>query len=884
MLCKVNGQQVVYTGGAETSLLVFLREELGICSPKSGCSGQGVCGACLVEVNGAGALACKTPMAKLENAEIVTIEGFPESLKDTLAKAFVKHGAVQCGFCTPGFLTRAKLLLHKNGRPTREEVIKAIRPNLCRCTGYTPLIDAILEAAEALQECREITLEQSMAVGASYPKYGAYEKALGQRPFVDDLRLLPVGPEERNAANTMLHGALVFCEHPRARLLALDIKAAQGMPGVERVLTAHDVEGLGGSRKLGMFRHDWPQYIAVGEINHYIGDVLACVVAQTEEQARKAATLVKAEYEVLEPVTDREKACADAILVHPEYATNTLLDTQFARGGDIQSALAACAHTVEGTFTTPFIEHAFLEPEACLAMPELVDGKQGLRVFSQGQGIWHDKAELADFLNLSPDLVQVTLVDAGGAFGGKEDTSVQSHAALAAWLLRAPVKVKLSRPESLRMHPKRHPMTLKYILGCDAQGLLQAAQVRVLADAGAYASVSEAVVARTGTHATSAYHVPCVDVQVKAVYTNNVPAGAFRGFGVNQSNFAMESLMDELAHKAGIDLWDMRFINALEAGKLTATGQILGSAVALKECLLALKPEYDAQKAAHVPIGLSCAMKNAGIGNGIPEPCSALLHILPDGNILLDHGFTEMGQGIHTIAMQILAETLGITPADNISITVRSDTTSGTSAGSTTASRGTVQLGHSILSAAKALQTALLSTQAPTLKAKLASLCGQSFQGSYNTLGRTNTAHLDPSPSTPVINHLAYSFAATLLTLNSAGKPALVLAAHDSGTVINKALYQSQISGGIAMALGYAMSEQLPFENGLLTSNKLSACGLLRASDMPEIRIVCIEKPDPEGPLGAKGLGEIAAIPATAAYANAWAMWSGKRAYNLPVK
>ncbi|MEG2005507.1 MAG: molybdopterin cofactor-binding domain-containing protein, partial [Bilophila sp.] len=407
------------------------------------------------------------------------------------------------------------------------------------------------------------------------------------------------------------------------------------------------------------------------------------------------------------------------------------------RGEPVDAVLARCAHTVEATYTTQAVEHAFLETEACLALPEA----DGVRLYVQSQGIWHDKADIAALLNIPPSQVIVTLADAGGAFGGKEDFTCQPHAALAAFLLQRPVNVRLSRPESLRMHPKRHGMRLHYRLGCDENGLLQAAKIRILADTGAYASAGGPVVTRTGTHATSAYHIPSVDVHVKAVYTNNLPAGAFRGFGVNQSNFAMECLLDALCEQGGFDRWQFRYDNALAPGKMVTTGQVLGQGTALKQTLLAVRDAFRS----HPRAGIACAIKNAGIGNGIPEPCDCILEVHPvpeapaKARLVLHHGWTEMGQGINTVARQLVCEVARLAP--DVGIELTASTEYGAFAGSTTASRGTFQLGHAVVSAARQLREDLdtgADAADATDAAALVPLIGRLYKGHYDSVGQTS--------------------------------------------------------------------------------------------------------------------------------------------------
>lgn len=843
----LNGQSATYEGDPKLPLLSWLRDERGIISPKDGCSGQAACGACLVEVDGKAALACSTPMEKLEGACIVTIEGFPEDLKRVLGMAFAGKGAVQCGFCTPGFLTRTKILLASNPDPGRDEVARALRFHLCRCTGYVKIVDAVLEAARALREGTDPVLPRDARVGGRHVKLGAVDRALGATPFTGDMRF-----------PGMVHGALVFSEHPRAVVKEIDVNEAKKAPGVIRVFTAADVPG---QRTTGMLKQDWPIMVAPGETTRYIGDVLASVAAETEAQARAAARLVRVGYEVLEPVTDVDQALAGKVEIHA--GGNVLSSKAIRRGMPVEEALAASFCVACGVFTTSAIEHGFLETECGLAHPD-EDG--GIRVYSQGQGIWHDLEDIPRMLGVPKERVRVTHVDTGGAFGGKEDLSAQGHAALMAHLLDRPVKVRFSRPESLRFHPKRHAMRLEYALGCDNQGRLTALRARIIGDTGAYASLGGPVMARAANHAAGAYDVPCVDIESLAVFTNNIPAGAMRGFGVNQVTFAMESLVEELCAKGGFDSWEFRYVNALDEGRYTSSGQRLGGGIGLRKTLEAVKEAYKGARHA----GLACAVKNSGIGGGVPEECAVRLTVLPQGRVRLDHGWTEMGQGIDTVAAQVLAETLGWTDLTRIEVVV--DTSSGAFAGSTTASRGTFQLGRAVIEAGLSLGKAI------SVAGEVECLEGRVFEGRY-----ASTATSDDGEPGQVRSHVAYSFATHVAILDDSGAVTRVVAAHDAGRVINPLLCEGQVQGGVVMGLGYALSEKLPVEGGRLVSEKLASLGMPKIADVPDIDVILVEGEDPEGPYGAKGVGEIGSIPTAAAVANAFFRFDAKPRRSLPL-
>ncbi len=650
---------------------------------------------------------------------------------------------------------------------------------MCRCTGYVKIIDAILLAGHALRENREIAWEERTGIGYSYPKHEAYEEALGIRPYVDDLRF-----------EGMLYGVLKFSEHPRAKVLRIDVSAAEKLPGVIRVFTTKDIPG---QRYQGLLVKDWPMMVAEEETTRCIGDVVAAVVAESEGLARRAVRAIQVEYEVLVPLTEATEAERSPIRIHE--SGNLLKETVIRRGEPVDEVFARSAHVVEGVFETPFVEHAFLETEASIGLP---DGDEGVTVYSQGQGIFKDREQIASVLGIPAESVHVIQVSTGGGFGGKEDLSVQHHAALYSMALQRPVKVRLNRAESIRMHPKRHRMQMNYKLACDGKGKLTALRARIIGDSGAYASVGGEVVARTGSHAGGAYHLPSVDVVARAYYTNNPSAGAFRGFGVNQATFAVEGLVDELCAQGGFDRWQFRYDNALTTGRITTTGQVLGAGVGLRDCLDAVRETFYGARFA----GLACAMKNSGIGNGIPEVSETRLKVVAPDRIELQHGWTELGQGVHTVARQVLCEILGLDASVRIDITCATDTE--VTAGMTTASRCTPLLGNSVIDAANKL--------AADLKGRtLTELVGREYFGRY-TVDWTTTQEVEGE----IRSHFSYAFAAHLAVLDDDGGLHVIYAAHDGGRIINPALFESQIQGGVVMGIGYALSEQLPLDGGRL--------------------------------------------------------------------
>jgi len=566
---------------------------------------------------------------------------------------------------------------------------------------------------------------------------------------------------------------------------------------------------------------------------------------------------------VLDPVASLAEGAPRVNPRHPN-----LLSQSVIRRGDVEAALARSAHVVTGTWQTQRIEHLYLEPECALA-EVLPDGR--LHLYSQGQGIFDDRRQVAGFLGVPEERVHVELVPNGGAFGGKEDMSVQAQTALLAWLTGRPVMLQLSRDESVRLHPKRHPIALHYTAGCDADGRLTAVHARLVGDSGAYASVGGKVLERAAGHACGPYRVPHVDVEALAVYTNNPPCGAMRGFGANQAHFAMEGCVDLLARAAGIDPWEMRWRNALEVGDTFCTGQILEKSVGLKQTLLAVRPAYDRARAEGRAVGIACGIKNSGIGNGVAEWGKARLVVEADGTVSLYNGYTEMGQGLLTVLTQFAVEVTGLPPHVFLA---KVDTAFALGCGQTTGSRATLFGGNAVVGAARKLRADLEAGHA------LADLAGRVYAADV-VVDDTTALGADVAR---VKTHTSFGFATQICILDGEGRVAKVVAAHDVGRAVNPALCEGQIEGSVHMGLGYALTEELPCEDGMPVTVKLRDLGVLRAQDMPEIEVILVEEPEPEGPFGAKGVGEIGLVPTAAAVAGALEAFDGIRRYRLPMK
>ena len=840
---SLNGQSV--TAPADKNLLAYLREDARLTSVKDGCS-EGVCGTCSVLVDGKAVRACTLTLAKLNGKSVTTIEGLSTREHKAYAWAFGEVGAVQCGFCMPGMVMSAKALLDIRPEPTDAEVKHAIRFNLCRCTGYVKVERAIQLAAHALRNDEQHDVELvSGNVGQRTVRVDAHEKLLGTGEFVDDMQL-----------PGMLHAAVLRSQHPRALVKKIDVSAARALPGVELVLTAKDVPG---ERLLGHVIHDWPVMIAEGEETRYVGDALVILAATTKEIANRAVELIHVDYEVLTPLLSPQAAMADgAPRLHPK---GNLLATTIVKRGNVDQAIAQAAHVVTQAYFTPRQEHAFLEPESALAVPT-EPGK--LTVYTAGQSVYDDHRGIVEMLGVPDDHVRVISKFVGGGFGGKEDLSVQHHAALLAWRSGKPVKLTFSRAESLRVHPKRHPMEMHYTTACDEHGKITAVRVRIIADTGAYASLGGPVLQRACTHAGGPYQIDNVDIEGRAIYTNNIPSGAFRGFGALQTCFGMESNLNLLARKVGITPWQIRFLNAIEPGGVLSNGQIADEGTALKETLLAVKDVIDA----HPDAGIACAFKNTGKGVGVKDVGRVRLKI-ENGKVVICTSAACMGQGIGTVALQMVAQATGL-PKSQLTVH-EPDTFVTPDSGTSTASRQTVVTGEAARRAGLVLKKELAHHS-------LADLEGRDFYGEYDCV-------TDPmnSPKENRVSHVAYGYATQVVLLDDAGKVTQIIAAHDVGRAINPNGVEGQIEGGVTMGMSFALTENFVVRNGA-PAVTYGTLGLLRASQTPQIICRIIEKNNAELAYGAKGMGEIVSIPTAPAIACAYLQRDGILRTTVPLQ
>lgn len=827
----VNGRAVTVENNQK--LLRYLRDTLHLTSVKDGCS-EGACGTCTVLIDGKPTKACIPQTDKLEGKSIVTVEGLTDFEKQVYTYAFGMAGAVQCGFCIPGMVMSAKGLLDMNPNPTREEAAYAIRNNICRCTGYVKIIDAILLAAELFRKGEVPPAPADWSLGQRVPRVDVEEKVTGTGIYPDDIYL-----------DGMIYGSAVRSQYPRARVLAIHTEEARALPGVVGVFTAEDIPG---QNKVGHLVKDWDTMIAVGDITHYLGDAICLVAAETPEILAQAKALVKVDYEELPMVrSPREAMLPDAPLVH---RTGNLLTHKHIQRGNPAEAIAKSKHVLTQHFSTPWTEHAFLEPECAVAFPY----KDGVKVYTSDQGVYDTRKEISIMLGWEPERIVVENKLVGGGFGGKEDVSVQHLAVLAALRVNRPVKAKLTRQESINFHPKRHYMEGTFTLGCDENGIFTGLDCEIYFDTGAYASLCGPVLERACTHSVGPYCYQNTDIRGFGWYTNNPPAGAFRGFGVCQSEFALESNINLLAEKVGISPWEIRFRNAIEPGKALPNGQIADCSTALKETLLAVKDVYE-QNAAHA--GIACAMKNSGVGVGLPDKGRCKLAVR-NGVVELYSAASDIGQGCATVFLQMLAETTGL-PLEKLR-NMGANSEVAPDSGTTSGSRQTLITGEAVRMAAAELRADLDGAGGD-----LSALEGLEYSAEF--FDPTDKLGADkPNPK----SHVAYGFATHVVILDGEGRVKEVYAAHDSGKVVNPTSIQGQIEGGVLMGLGYALTEDFPLKD-CVPQAKFGTLGLMRADQIPDIHAIYVEKEEllPFA-YGAKGIGEIATIPTAPAVQGAY--------------
>lgn len=906
---NVNGQDVQAEVPSDLNLMRFLRDRMGLTGTKDGCS-SGHCGACTVILDGKATRACLVRMSKVNGAKVETIEGLArDGQLHPIQQAFIERGAVQCGFCTPGMIMTAKALLDANPRPSAEEIksVLAKNRNLCRCTGYVKIIEAIQDAAERLAAGAAYAppVPEEGRINATMLTRDAVGLVTGTTRFGDDIE-----------TEGMLHGKILWAAHPHAEILSIDTSQAEAMEGVVLVITAKDIPG---KNQAGIIFRDQPA-IAADKVR-YIGDSVAAVFAETREIAEAALEKIRVEYRPLPGVFSPEEAARpDAPIIHEVHKAplgeGNLLHHARIERGDVEAAFAQCAVVVEETYTTPFIEHGFLEPESGIAYPT-EDG--GVTIKMGTQCAFDDRTQLSEILDMPEEKIRIVQLPMGGAFGGKEDLILQQYLALGALLSGRPVKMVLTREESLGVHVKRHPARMRFKTGADREGRVLAVEADITLDTGAYASLGFDVLENTLVFGAGPYYVPNVKLEGWAWYTNNVLAGAMRGFGVNQVAFALEQQMDAMARALNVDPFEFRLINALVVGLPTAADHVLEEGVpAIKETLEAAREAFQhmevpsSSNGKKVGVGVASAVKNIGFGHGLTESAGAIVELDSSGCATLRASQHEYGQGARAALVQLVSDQLGL-PAERIEL-VGPDTALTPPTGPTTASRQTFLTGNAVVMACQALKEEIFSHAAETLDADPAKLelredrvvdADSGRDVPLAELGERFVVERRYSPprSAPLlegeVSHYgqpdfesrpthwcyAYNTQVAVVEVDEATGEVRVLtiiSANDVGKILNRQAIEGQIYGGVMMGLGYALSEEFVVEGGINLTDSLHKCRLPTADQTPEIIPVIVEVPHPLGPKGAKGFAEAPSLATAPAIVNAIYDALGVRITSLP--
>lgn len=921
----VNGQQISLEPEPGEMLADMLRTRLGLTGTKIGCN-EAECGACTVLLDGEPVLSCTYPASKAAGKQVLTIEGLaalgkpsadPAEKAQTallpvrlhpLQEAFVLHGAVQCGFCIPGQLMTSYALLQRNPDPSEEEIHQALKDTLCRCAGYPTIVRSLQAAAQALRTHEPVkppdiapSAHPEKIVGRLQMRPDAIEKVTGAAIFTDDLQF-----------EGMLHARVKRADIPHGILRRIDISQAEALPGVTAVLTAEDIPG---EHNHGLVIYDWPVMVGVGERVRYMGDAVAIVAAENREVAAQALDLIQVEYERLPVIKDAVQARQpDAPVLHEN---GNLLKHIKVRKGDVQQGFAEADLILEHVFHTASTDHAFMEPE-CSVARLTADGR--MEVYVGSQIPYADRDQVARALGWPVERVHIIGQLMGGGFGGKEDITGQIHAALLAQHTGRPVKLLFDRHESLVVHPKRHATQIRVKIGAKMDGRLTAVETELYGDTGAYASLGEKVLTRATTHSSGPYEMPHARADCYAMYTNNPPAGAFRGFGVTQSAFAVESMMDKLATALNMSPIALRQVNALRVGSVTNTGQLLRDSVGLLECIEKVSQELNKQ-AGDAPFaskqvpglphlrrawGFAVAYKNTGLGGGAPDKAGAEVELFADGTLEVRTSSAELGQGLVTVLQMIVAEEFGI-DLHRVKVLVM-DTDRAPDGGPTTASRQTYVSGNAALYAARTLRQAIAATlaerfdQSPQkirFEEGLAKVNGQSIALGevvqwMQQEGRQPKALYEYwAPETKPLGqggdmHFAYAFAAQAVeievdTRTGEVRVLNVIAANDVGKAINPLGLHGQVEGGIMMGIGNALIENFIVDDGYIFTDRMARYRIPSIVHTPKITSIIVEHPTADGPYGAKGIGEIVSIPTTPAITNAIYNAVGVRIDRLPV-
>jgi len=854
-----------------------LREDLGLTGTKVGCD-AGDCGACTILVDGEQRYACLTAVGQLEGHNARTVEGLAKNGDLTpLQQAFLDEGAAQCGICTPGMLMAAQSLLDRTPNPTEAQVLDALGGVLCRCTGYTKIVEAVLKAGQTSSS--EPTPSSGSAVGSRMVKVDGKQKVTGEEIYSADYT-----PEDS------LWLRAIRSPHPRAKFtLAQPEKVLKKYPGIIKILTADDVTGNNG---FGIYPHIKDQPVLAKDHVRFRGEAVVALIGERENVESVSEEDLGLTWEPLEAIRGCDAALSGKLEPVQSEIVDNILAEGFLKKNDVEKAFAESFAVAEGVWTTSAVEHGYLEPEAGYATKI----GQRLEIFVCTQSPYMDQTEVAQFLGIEPGQVRIIPSAVGGGFGGKLDISVQPLVALAAWILGRPVRSIYTRPESMVSTTKRHPVQMSARAGCSKDGKLTAYEYHGDFNTGAYASWGPTVADRVPVHCSGPYFVPNVLSQSRALLTNESPSGAFRGFGTPQAAIANDALLDVLAEKIGMDALEFRIKNALRKGDRTATNQLLKNSVGQVECLESLKSRWVQwrkqaedfnQNNKNVKRGVGCGSAWYGCGNtSLSNPSTIRVGINGEGKLTLYNGAMDIGQGTNTIMVQICADALGL-PASQFEY-VMGDTDLTADAGKTSASRQAFVSGKATQLAGEHLRGQIIQLAEASENATLyleqngsvgsGKLIVEDESGEHvivlaDILPQTNGDVLtgegtfDPPTTTLDENgqgspYATYGFGAHIAevevdTLLGTTKVLRLAAAHDVGKTINPTQVEGQIQGGIAQGLGMALME----EYVQCVSENLHDYLMPTVGDMPEIEIILIEDPEPLGPYGAKGIGEHALIP-----------------------
>ena len=886
------------------TLLDYLRDELKLYGTKNGC-GKAQCGACMVLINGEPKRSCSIKMSKIADKKIETIENLSKNGNlHPIQIGFIHSGAIQCGFCTPGMIMSAKALLDKNNNPSDIEIKNALKFNLCRCTGYISIINAVKMASKIIRGEEVEFINKNGGVGVSVIGKDQYSKAMG----------MPIYAADREFPN-MLYGKIKYAEYPYARVKKINLENAKKIPGVVKILTSKDIPG---KKTFGLLNPNQKIMVDENEEVLYIGDPIATVFANSLKIAEEAVNLIEVEYEVLEGIYDIDDALKEnKPKLHKE---KEIVGHTKIRRGNVEEAFERCDVVVEEEFDVPYVEHAYMEPEACVTLWDNLRNK--LIVYMSHQGAYEARKMFAYTLSLNPDDIIINTTPAGGAFGGKEEPTIHIQCAMGTYYTKRPCKIVMTREESIMCSTKRHGEKIKMKYGCKKDGKFYAFKGRANIDCGAYDSLSGPVIFRSGVVMNGPYEVPYAYTDSIGYYTNKQPAGAFRGFGSTQVAFGSEILIDEMAHILNMDPFEIRLKNALKNDKQSITGQTMGGGIGLSRGLKAVQKRLNEIKNLYktndpnkkIGIGIASSYKNVGIGTGLVDGAGAIIEFTDNGEIVLKHGAVSMGQGPDTVMALILSEATGI-PFSIIKV-INNITPECPNGEETTASRQTYVSGNATKNAGILFKKELLNRirnyffiDTKNIEFKEEGILNKfnntiiSYNDVAKKIGKIKIEYnYIPPQTSPLAKdnlanddnfikyriHYSYTYSTDAVILEAdvntgEYKILKIIASQDLGKAIHPLQSKGQVEGGVVMGLGYATSEEFITDKGFVVTNNLAKLKIPKINNIPDIEVILIEEPQLDGPFGAKGMGELPVNPVAPAISNALYDALGIRMKSLPI-